>query len=83
MAMYDEQRFATPPTQQQAQKILAEYEAGECCLHPVSEPGILDRLKTLAAGGSVDPAFFGGLCVLAAGRPAAPFLDNRPEIGDK
>jgi hypothetical protein len=60
MKMYDEYYAGLMPNQEQAQKLLAEIEAGECFLNPISEPGVLDRLRTLAAGGKVDPAHFSG-----------------------
>ena len=60
VVLYDEWSMkGRAPSQEQAQKILDGFKNGKYCLHPISEDGVLDRLETLAAGGTGNPAHFG------------------------
>lgn len=54
--MYDERRYGGVPSKESAQEILSNLESGMAILHPISEPGCIDRLKDIIAGRAVDPA---------------------------
>lgn len=56
--MYDEYRYGAVPTQEAAQKLLADLKAGKAWLHPISETGCMDRLEDIAVGRTVDPTFW-------------------------
>ncbi|MDQ1817774.1 hypothetical protein RBA41_31185 [Massilia sp. CCM 9210] len=54
--MYDERAFDGIPSVDTATRILADIQADRAFLHPISDPGALDRLKDIIAGRNVDPS---------------------------
>ena len=56
--LWEQHRVGEVPTCDHAKKILADYDAGHVILAPICEPGAIDRLRAIAAGGEVDPSFF-------------------------
>lgn len=56
--MYDEWRYGSAPTPENAARILADLKVGRAIPHPIAEPGYEQRLEDIVAGRQVDPSFF-------------------------
>jgi hypothetical protein len=56
--MYDERRYGSVPTQSCAQKLLSDLKSGKAYLHPISEPGCINRLENIIAGKPVSVEFW-------------------------
>lgn len=56
--MYDEARYGSIPSSEAANTLIADIRAGRAFVHPISEPGYMQRLEDIVAGRPVDPSFF-------------------------